>query len=397
MIDPERYPLAYCTNVHYTPNAAALLENLSRFATPVREAVDGERPLGVGLWFSDVVVREFQDRGRLAELCQRLAESRLIAYTFNAFPQTNFHQPIVKHAVYRPDWTTDARVEYTLAVAEVVDQLLPAGSEGSISTLPLGWGSKSDPEFWQACRANLLRIARAFAHRESQSGRLLYLCLEPEPGCALSTIADAVTLFAEHLLIGPERELLQRYVRVCYDVCHAAVMFESQAEALGGMVSAGVGIGKVQISSAVEASWSQGCSAERGAILDALAAFDEPRYLHQTSARRAPGMPGDFWEDLVLARPQLAAWEQAIVRVHFHVPIFAAHLGVLHTTQAEIDAFLAAVAQLPAAQRPAHYEVETYAWTVLPDAHRSHSLVAGIAHELRWLSERLNRLNNGLA
>ena len=38
--------------------------------------------------------------------------------------------------VYRPDWRTEERRDYTLAVAGILARLLPAGVPGSISTLP---------------------------------------------------------------------------------------------------------------------------------------------------------------------------------------------------------------------------------------------------------------------
>jgi len=67
--------------------------------------------------------------------------------------------------------------------------------------------------------------------------------------------------------------------------------------------------------------------------------------------------------------------------VHVHVPGFAESLGVLGTTQAE----LATAIPLLRGAGCRHYEVETYAWNVLPPDHAADDLAEGIAHELNWV------------
>ncbi len=39
-----------------------------------------------------------------------------------------------------------------------------------------------------------------------------------------------------------------------------------------------------------------------------------------------------------------------------------------------------------------HFEVETYAWTVLPDELKTTDLAQGIARELLWMQEKLEKL-----
>ena len=78
-------------------------------------------------------------------------------------------------------------------------------------------------------------------------------------------------------------------------------------------------------------------------------------------------------------------------RIHFHVPLFCDRLGGLHTTQAEIGKCLSAIQRLGRASAvagPAHFELETYAWEVLPDTQVS-SLAEGLAREFRWFDEQI--------
>jgi hypothetical protein len=368
-----------------------LQSNLREYAGPIRRRIAEDQPLGIGLWFSDSVVRELHDAERLSALQSTLCEERLVPLTINAFPQKNFHQPVVKHSVYKPDWTSTDRLEYTLAVIELMDRLLEPGMAGSISTLPLGWSHRGDASGFMAhCAENLASVSRCLEKLESRTGRFICLCLEPEPGCALTTTGDVERFFGQYLFSRPERHAIGRYIRVCHDVCHSAVMFEPQSEVLRQLRAAEIQVGKVQISSAVEARWSAEDIAGRGAVLAALRQFHEPRYLHQTTAKTGGLLSGnlEFWDDLGTALESLETFREAIARVHFHVPIFAESLGPLGTTQSEIVDFLSAFLALPAEQPAAHFEVETYAWSVLPQSHRHEGLVAGIAREIQWLQER---------
>jgi hypothetical protein len=67
------------------------------------------------------------------------------------------------------------------------------------------------------------------------------------------------------------------------------------------------------------------------------------------------------------------------------VPIFVERFGRLETTQSEIGSCLDACRRFSDVQ---HFEVETYAWSVLPESYRPAKLADGIAAEMRWFWER---------
>jgi hypothetical protein len=158
-------------------------------------------------------------------------------------------------------------------------------------------------------------------------------------------------------------------------------MFEDQRAVLDSYRKAGISVNKVQVSSAVVASGSTEALVE-------LATFSEPRYLHQTCVR-APDGDVRFFEDLPLA---LSAGNRDVAsewRTHFHVPIFAAQLGRLGTTQSAILDCLAEIDSWPSNERPV-LEIETYAWDVLPSAICDESdLVDGIAREITWCAGQI--------
>lgn len=383
----ELYPLAYCTNVHAGADFEQMFANLRKYAPRVQQMRESKGPMGLGLWFSNRSVVEALKLENSMTLREWLEEHSLVPFTANAFPQHDFHQAVVKHAVYEPDWATAERAEYTLEVFRLMDALAPSGLEISVSTVPLGWprfeiGTSDEDAFFQSCTKQLLSVCRWLEELERSSGRLAYLCIEPEPGCILDSSDDIVRFFQDWLLVdGARSELVRRHLRVCHDICHSAVMFESQAVAIERYRKSGIRIGKVQVSSAVEATFSASAASNAESTL-ALQKFIEPRYLHQTNVKRGDDVT--FYEDLPNAFAAVADPAGTCWRVHFHVPIFAEHIGPLGTTNREIAEFVNALGTV---EMPRHFEVETYAWSVLPESLATKDLAAGIASEMDWFEK----------
>lgn len=382
----------YCTNVHAGATLDEALANLDRHAPRVKALASPGAPLGVGLWLSARAAGELDARGGAPALAEWLDARGLLPYTVNAFPFGDFHRGVVKHRVYEPDWATDDRLRYSLRMAELLAGLLAPGEEGSVSTLPVGWGTlAAQPERVRGAAERLLRAAEALEALEERTGRLVHLDLEPEPGCFLQRADDVARFFGGHLLRGAGGERARRYLRVCHDVCHAAVMFEGQAEALDAYRAAGVAVGKVQLSSALRVPFGALAPDERVRAAHRLRAFGEARYLHQTTVR-AEGAPDAFYEDLPAALEARGAGAagsggaralRGEWRVHFHVPLFVDRFGPLETTRDEVTECLAALREEDGVR---HFEVETYAWDVLPGPLRGSGLAPGIARELAWLA-----------
>jgi hypothetical protein len=392
--------LGYCTNVHAGASLSQTRENLQRHATQVKRLFSPDEPMGIGLWLSANSARELVQAREVEAFAAWLQHEGLLPYTFNGFPYGDFHQQVVKHRVYEPTWWEPARLDYTLQLVDILDALLPAGQEGSISTLPIAWGQPCpDRSQTEQAALQLRQLAQSLHALEERTGRLIYLCIEPEPGCVFSLADDAIHFFEWQLLRGDDADVVRRHIRLCHDVCHAAVMFEDQADVLKRYAAAGILVGKIQVSAALRMNLDlleRPSSQTIHEHLMEVASFNEPRYLHQTSVRR-PDVEGYveeiFYEDLHLA---LAAERELIAtnlaagrpagewRVHFHVPIYQRGLGRLTSTQEQIAECLNAARKFSDCR---HYEVETYAWTVLPAELRPPELAMGIAEELKWFRE----------
>ncbi|MEO3814212.1 metabolite traffic protein EboE [Sphaerisporangium sp. B11E5] len=359
--------LSYCTNVHPAEDLDGIIAQLDTYAVPIRARL-GTDVLGLGLWLAAPVAAALAaDAAPRARLRRELAARGLEVVTLNGFPYRSFQAPVVKHAVYHPDWTTPDRLAYTLDLARVLADLLPDdAARGSISTLPLAWRDPWDAAMADLTAHRLAELSKGLTAVESATGRVVRVAFEPEPGCVVETTAQAVEKLA-----GVDGERLG----VCLDLAHLACGWETPADAVAAYGRAGLPIVKVQLSAALES-----------ADPDALREYDEPRFLHQTR-----NDAGDAADDLAEAfeRELPGPW-----RVHYHVPLHAAPAPPLTTT---IPVLRAALAELAGGPEPLcdHFDVETYTWGVLPPALRPQTperLAEGIAGELDFARAELRDL-----
>ena len=381
--------LGYCTNVHAGSTLAATLAALDKHATAVRAFVQPTGLMPIGLWLSARAAQEvLDDPVGTTRLRDWLFQRGLVVFTMNGFPYGDFHAGRGKHAVYEPSWADARRVLYTTSLADILAAILPDttiapdfAGEGSISTLPLGWRPTFTAQGGGAslglASAHLDQVARHLRRIEERDGITIHLDLEPEPGCMMDRAAHVVEFFERSVQPTAGLDDPRKYLRVCHDICHSAVMFEPQAEALAAYRAAGIRVGKVQVSSALVCDGS-------ARAFRSLRNFDEPKFLHQTCVLDGQGVVHAY-EDLGDAFDQAP---DGVWRTHFHVPVDLAELDHLGTTQREIDDCFAAIKPGDGIR---HFEVETYAWTAMPMDFRRDSLARGIADELVWTRARLAR------
>lgn len=395
--------LGYCTNVHAGLDSDSILANLRKCALPVRQRLGQDR-LGVGLWFSQMAAKELLEEDRLDRFKQQLQSMGLVPYTINGFPQQDFHQKVVKHRVYEPAWWEPARLQYTRDLIEILDRLLPEGLSGSISTLPIGWNQRctdQESRYAQAA-ANLLLLADELNARYEKTGRRIRIALEPEPGCIFTDNASLRAFYQRYwstpAISHAQAQRAREYLTICHDICHSAVMGENQHEQVLESLSLGIQVGKVQVSSAIRVPWSGLDSVQQHRALLQLAQFAEDRYLHQTMVVDSTGQHRlvEDLPELMAQHLEHGALKSSLPlsdrewRIHFHVPIYVQSWGQIESTQSQINAWLDLVKVRPELFLPdVAYEVETYAWGVLPSQLQRLSLDEGIAQEIAWLQSQL--------
>ena len=383
--------LTYCLNIHPGESWEEVVEAIRTWTLPIRETIAPGRAFGLGLRLSRRAADALEAPEALKPFRALLADHGLYVFTINGFPYGTFHGKPVKTDVYRPDWSTPERLAYTVQLARLLARLLTDdAAEGSISTLPLGYRSQSReipaPVFAEA----LAECAFALDAIHRRTGRLVHVDLEPEPDCLLETTRDVIAFFEGPLRsagvsrlrsrLGITRDaaeaLLRRHIGVCVDTCHLAIQFETLADSMSELTRHGIRIGKVQLSSALEA--------DSRAARDRLREFVDPIYLHQVRERPEPGqVPGSYPDlsDALAADSPPAVW-----RIHFHLPLYYTGDSVLRTTTPAMDdAFWKTLRHTPVA----HCEVETYTFHVLPESLRAGGVCGCIARELQWAIKHL--------
>ncbi|MFE7235819.1 metabolite traffic protein EboE [Streptomyces sp. NPDC002405] len=377
--DGSTVHLAYCTNVHPAETLDGVVAQLRDHCEPVRRRLGRDR-LGIGLWLARDAARTLDtDPAALRALRAELDRHGLEVVTLNGFPYQGFGAEEVKYRVYKPDWADPERLDHTTALARILAGLLPDDvGEGSVSTLPLAWRTAYDDSRAERSRTALRILAERLDALQELTGRSIRVGLEPEPGCVVETTHDA---------IAPLTAIAHDRIGICVDTCHLATSFEDPHTALDALTEAGVPIVKSQLSAALHAE-----QPHLPDVREALAAFDEPRFLHQTRTVTAAGLRGtdDLGEALggdVL--PDAAPW-----RAHFHVPLHAAPAEPLTST---LPVLKTALTRLVGGPRPLtrHLEVETYTWQALPSELRPRDrgrLADGIAAELALTRDLLTDL-----
>jgi sugar phosphate isomerase/epimerase len=355
-------------NVHPGEGLTDVLQALEGTVRPLKARLGVEGPFAVGLRLAARAAEEVEGRGE--EVKATLDRLGLVPVTVNAFPYGDFHGERVKEEVYRPDWTESRRAIYTLRAAVVLAAFAPRGFEGSVSTVPLSY--KPWRPSLSAVTGRVLEMISALQGVERKCGVRVRLALEPEPLCVLETALEAVAYWRDHLMpacrakFGRGAEDLARaYLGVCLDTCHHAVRWESSAEAIDLYREAEIPIGKIQISSALEAPSASD-----------LERFKEPRYLHQVVSRS-----GEARADLGMDPPP------GPLRCHFHVPVHKEHVAGIRTTRADMAAALRRALETGATNC---LEIETYTWDVLPL--REGALLDSLEAEYRYVLQEAKAL-----
>ena len=71
----------------------------------------------------------------------------------------------------------------------------------------------------------------------------IQMCIEMEPSCTLEFTDQLISFFLDQLIPyahskSISKDTVLRYIAVCYDVCHQAIMYEDMASFTGPIVYA---------------------------------------------------------------------------------------------------------------------------------------------------------------
>lgn len=412
--------LAYCSNVHPGESLAEVTSTITKKLNAVRNQRQLTR-MASGLWLSNLAINQLHSNNDEHALFSAALQSANIKITsLNGFPYGNFHQKVVKQAVYLPSWAEVERLEYAKQLAQFLAHELDVNYAhtvinhdgtstpyGAISTLPLGYAKGWTAEHTVKAVDHLLELALFLEQLELKTGKRIVFGIEMEPDCVLESTPQLVRFFQQSLLPhaqqqGVEKARILRYIGCCYDTCHQAVMFENPDDSLTRITNAGINICKIQISNAVEVKLTNELQIE---TLCAL--FNDSKFLHQCKLKSANQ------NDIAIADLTADELKSALKRhqqgqqshpnkvplectIHYHVPIHLSELaaepalaGALLSTQQAIKDTLDFLQAHP--KLMPYLEIETYTWLQMLKQSDSPQaeLIDGLTDEFIWLERQL--------
>ena len=373
--------LAYCTNIHRGEDWPETFGTLDRYTLAVRNQVAPGRPYAIGLRLSDKASRELAVPETLRAFRKWLQAHQCYVFTINGFPFGRFHGGRVKEQVAQPDWSYKERLDYTVRLFDILAELqaeLPAGVDGSVSTVPLSFKEfKLSERQYSAARENLWRCAEHLEHLSRKHGRRFHLGLEPEPLGFIENTAESVQLFEQLQADRPGDLRLREHLGINYDACHLAIQYESAQESFARFRKAGIRISKIHLSNAL----SIRPTAE---AREALKAFLDEVYFHQVIERRPDGELVRYrdLDEALVTRIEDGPQMEREWRIHFHIPLNAAPKSIFGTTASHMAGVFDEVQKHPG--MCSHFEMETYTWEVMPSDLKHRTVVQQLAAEYAW-------------
>ena len=393
--------LTYCSKVHPGHGWAQVWPQLQACVPRLKARLSPQAPFGLGVRLSASECEELLAGDRLPAFKDFLAAHDLYVFTLNGFPYGAFHGPRVKAEVFAPDWRDEARLDYTLRLVQVLQELLPPGLEGSISTSPLSykpWLAPADKEALGLIARNLAALAHRLLEVRERSGLFIHLDLEPEPDGLVETCAEVAAFYRDWLLplggrwladraglsLARAQEALLAHIQVCLDTCHLAVSYEDPEAALKSLADNGIKVGKVQVTSGWQAALprDQAGLAELGRE---LAPFSRSPYLHQVRGRKNDGSFEPVWGPLGSLAASPGCLRPGVADSLSCARSLSSGMAALPPPMPTTRAVLQLLARHGFTR---HLEIETYTWELLPGDLKM-NLVDFLEREYRWTLEAL--------
>lgn len=301
-----------------------------------------------------------------------------------------------KEQVHHPDWRSEDRLSFMFGATNLMSGI--AGEEGpeiGITTNALSHRSWLDIDFpgnWAALTLNIVRVVQHLATIREKTGTTMHIDLEVEPGSVLRDTDDVIRFWNDWLLTrgaamlsdkmqvtdGTAVDAMNRHIRLALDTAHAAVVGDDAAASLDRLTEAGVGIGRLQVSSALEVT-VPGDGNGRTELLGHLDAIRSEKLLQQVVATR----DGDIvqrYDDLPPTVESTSAGETW--RIHTHAPVLADRYGIWRSTREDAAAWVREI--VSRGIDVGMIELRSANWDVVPADDRG-EIEEMIAREAEWV------------
>jgi len=387
MLINKKYNLTYCSNIFKQKKWKFLFENLKKYLLHIKRK---KQYIGISLCMSNVLLNEIRKDKTLSILKNWLITENVYISSMNGFVYKTFHQKKIKDNIYYPDWTTKQRIKYTKSLIELLGLLMHKNTMGSISTVPISYlpwiKTRHISYILFTASKNLSEIIKFLIEKKN-----IHLDLEPEPDCLINSI-DSFIKFYIYWLIPVTKiafntksnflePYIKKYIRLCYDICHFSVNFESHEEALCLLKKNKIKIGKIQVSSALEVKVFNS-SIENKHLVKNLLSFTKSPFLHQTVEKIGNKLKKH--KDISYAIKNFSEKCGNTLRIHCHAPLYKNIIRGIKTTSVDTKF---ALELLLKEKYIKEMEIETYTHDFLSKENKFESIFM----EYNWV---INLINN---
>ncbi|MCV0404583.1 MAG: hypothetical protein K5924_12885 [Chloroflexi bacterium] len=370
--------------------AADLQSYIRESLAPINLGLGNSTPVGVSVRLSQSLLRDAAVSA--ANLKALLGEYHLELAGVSA---VNISAGL-KNDVHAPDWRSEERLAFMFGATNLMAEI--AGEDGAelgITTNALSHRSWLDIDFpgnWAALMLNVVRVVQHLATIREKTGVTIHVDLEVEPGSVLRDTHDVIAFWNNWVLTrgaamlsdrmqvtdGSAADAMNRHLRLAIDTAHMAVVGDDAATSLDQLTSAGIGIGRLQISAALEVEIPDG-EAEREDVLANLNLIRSGSLLQQVVATR-DGEIVQRYEDLPEAISPESAGETW--RIHTHAPVLADRYGAFRSTRAETADWIQQIARRGI--DVGMIELRSANWDVVPADDRG-KIVEMVKREVQWV------------
>jgi sugar phosphate isomerase/epimerase len=351
--------LSYGTNVRPARDLDAVVGQLDTYASAIHARLSVDT-LGVSLWLPPTLAAALAVDARARTRLRAELDARgLEIVTLSGVPYAEGGEQGAVTARYLPDWSSPARLEYTLDLARILVDLLPDDAvRGAVTTIGVGRRAGWDAAKEKACSRVLGRLSGGLAEVAWHTGRAVRVGFQPEPGCVMDDTASTIAALAH---VDKDR------IGVCLDLANLACTWRDPVETLNELAAASVSIIRVQVAAALQVG-------NPVQAAETLRAYVEAGHLHQVTTPE-----GGYLDDLGQA---LGEFPPGPWRVRYHQPLHVAPEAPLTATT---EVWQAALGHLMGGESPAteYLDVESEAQPVDAD---------GIAAELTYMKNALSGL-----
>ncbi|MFI5933068.1 xylose isomerase [Actinoplanes sp. NPDC051494] len=239
--------LSHGTDLRPARDLPAVVEQLDAYAGQVRAHLSEARldvdSIGVSLWLPPTLAAALAIDGRARTRLRAELDARgLEVVTLSGVPYAEGGD----EGSDLPDWSSPARLEYTLDLARILVDLLPDDAvRGALTTIGLGKRDGWDQAKEKACSRVLGRLSGGLAEVAWQTGRAVRVGFQPAPGYVLDGSASAAAAFSR---LDKDR------LGVSLDLANLACTWEDPVAYLERLKGAGIPVIRVQVAAALQAT-----------------------------------------------------------------------------------------------------------------------------------------------